>query len=203
VPVAVAFATVSGGRAIVTDAPPIGDTATGADRLPGVDATGALWEIVNAVPAIVSVAVRAAPVLAATENVAVPLPVPVAPAVMVTKLALLVDVQEQVLPAVTVTEPVPPAAVNVEALIAPVDNVQLVPVGDVGVWLLLEQAAAARRSTTAGNNRQREVIMAPEHTPTSRQSKRDRGKKQRPEPLRIRAFTTDYRRYDYRLSTID
>src|SRR5207248_2856580 len=76
-PVAVALVTTSGGRGtLMIEAPPIGETATGADSVPGVGGAAALCEIVNAVPATVSVAVRAAPVFAATENVVVPLPLP-------------------------------------------------------------------------------------------------------------------------------
>ena len=48
----------------------------GADRVPAEGAAAALCEIVNVVPAIVSVAVRAAPLLAATAKVTVPLPLP-------------------------------------------------------------------------------------------------------------------------------
>src|SRR5262245_10061686 len=62
------------------------------------------------VPATVSVLVRSAPVLTATVNAAVPLPVPL-PVVNVTNAALLVAVQLHLLPAVTVmgAEPVPPS----------------------------------------------------------------------------------------------
>src|SRR5436189_4288166 len=61
-------------------------------------------------PAIVSVLVRSAPVLTATVNAAVPLPVPL-PVVKATNAALLVAVQLQPVPAVTVmgAEPVPPS----------------------------------------------------------------------------------------------
>jgi hypothetical protein len=148
--------TVSGGRATVTPWPPIGEVATGADRLPGVPAAAALWEIVNVVPAIDSVAVRAAPVLAATVKLAVPLPLPDAPAEIVTNVALLVAVHAQPLPAVIGTDPVPPAAPNVDALIAPAVTVHAV-VGAVGVSSF-EHPEAAMRSITAARRR-REVIM--------------------------------------------
>ena len=59
-------------------------------------------------PAIVRVAVRAWPVLAAAEKVAVPLPVP--PAVTVSQEALLAGVHAHPAPVVTVTLPVPPPA---------------------------------------------------------------------------------------------
>src|SRR5262245_27506699 len=64
--------------------------------------------------AIVSVLVRSAPVLTATVNAAVPLPVPL-PVVNVTNVALLVAVQLHPVPAVTVmgAEPVPPSGPNV------------------------------------------------------------------------------------------
>ena len=70
----------------------------------------AAWLTVNECPAIVSVPVRAAPVLAATLYATVPLPVPAAPLVTVIQLSFAVAVHEQVLPAVTATLPVPPAA---------------------------------------------------------------------------------------------
>jgi len=65
---------------------------------------------VNVCPAIVRVPVRAAPAFAATANATVPLPLPVAPDVMVIHGALLLAVHAQ--PAVVVTSelPVPPAA---------------------------------------------------------------------------------------------
>ena len=65
-------------------------------------------------PAIVSVLVRSAPVLIATVNAAVPLPVPL-PVVKVTNAALLVAVQVHAVPAVTVmgTDPVPPSGPKV------------------------------------------------------------------------------------------
>src|SRR5262245_45161720 len=65
-------------------------------------------------PAIVSVLVRSAPVLTATVNAAVPLPVPL-PVVNVTNAALLLAVQLHPVPAVTVmgAEPVPPSGPNV------------------------------------------------------------------------------------------
>ena len=65
---------------------------------------------VNGRPAIVSVPVRAAPVLEATLNATEPLPVPVAPDVTVIHEALLLAVHWQVLAAETVTGvPAPPA----------------------------------------------------------------------------------------------
>ena len=58
------------------------------------------------------VVLEAASVLAETEYVTVPLPVPFAPEVIVTHDATLAVVQLQVLEVVTVRLPVPPAAVN-------------------------------------------------------------------------------------------
>ena len=64
----------------------------------------------NGVPAIVTVALRAAPVFGLTEKLTVPLPVPLAPLVIEIHGASLVAVQAQPAPAVTVTLPVPPPA---------------------------------------------------------------------------------------------
>ena len=111
------------------------------------------------VPAIVSVAVRAAPLLDATVKLAVPLPLPDAPPEIVTNVALLVAVHAHPVPAVTGTDPVPPAAPNVEALIAPAVTVHDGVVGVVGVSFF-EHPNAAMRSITAVNRR-REVIMCP------------------------------------------
>ncbi len=61
-------------------------------------------------PAIVTVPLRAAPVLAATLNPTVPLPVPVAPDVTVIHAAFDVAVHPHAEPAVTATVPVPPLA---------------------------------------------------------------------------------------------
>ena len=125
---------------MVTVWPPTGELAVGADRLPGVvgGAAAALWLIVKPVPATVNVAVRAAPVLAATVKVTVPLPDP--PADTVTKVAELVAVQVQPVPAVTGTDPVPPAALNDELVMAPAVTVHDGVVVDV-LLLLSEQAA--------------------------------------------------------------
>src|SRR5262249_15253829 len=131
VPVVVALVTTSGGRVTVTCCPPTGEVAVGADNVPGVDAAAALWDTLNVDPAIVSVAVRAAPVLAATVKFAVPLPLPDAPDVNVTKVALLVAVHAHPVPAVTGTDPVPPAAPKFDALIAPAVVVQDGVVGAV------------------------------------------------------------------------
>jgi len=68
---------------------------------------------VNVDPAIVSVPVRAPPVFAATVNVTVPLPVPLAPLAIVIQLALLLAVHVQPDCVVTVTgPPVPPSVGN-------------------------------------------------------------------------------------------
>ena len=158
-PAGVALVTTSGGRATVTSWPPTGALAVGAESVPGVPAAAALWEMVNVVPAIDSVALRAAPLLAATVAVTVPEPLPVAPAVMVTKVALLVAVHVQPVPAVTGTVAVPPAAPNVDALIEPA---VIVHDGVVGVSSF-EHADAAISSNTAVRRRQ-DFIMPPSIT---------------------------------------
>lgn len=67
------------------------------------------WVTVNVDPAIVSVPERAPPVLAATVYVTLPLPVPLAPPVIVIQLAPVVAVHVQPDCVVTVTgPPVPP-----------------------------------------------------------------------------------------------
>ena len=113
-------------------------------------------------PATASVAVRAAPALAATAKLIVPFPVPDAPAEMVTNAALLVAVHAQPVPAVTGTDPVPPAAPNVDALIAPATTVQEGAVVAAGVSSF-EQPNAAISRITAGNSR-REVVMRGAYT---------------------------------------
>ena len=69
-----------------------------------VSATGVLGSVT------VSAAVRAAPVLAATENATVPLPAPVAPWVTVRNEALLLAPHVQLLDVLMDMVPVPPAA---------------------------------------------------------------------------------------------
>jgi hypothetical protein len=100
--------------------------------------------------------------LAATVKLIVPLPVPDAPAEMVTNAALLVAVHVQPLPAVIGTDPVPPAAPNVDALIAPATTVHDGVVGDAGVSSF-EQPMAATSRITAGISR-RKVIMRGAYT---------------------------------------
>jgi hypothetical protein len=107
--------------------------------------------MVKFVPATVIVAVRAAPLLAATVKVAVPLPDP--PAETVTKAAELVAVQAQPVPAVTGTEPVPPVAPNDELVMAPTVTVHDGVV--VAVLLLLSEHAAAMRNNTQTAQRRR------------------------------------------------
>ena len=71
---------------------------------------------VTGLPAIVSVAVRVLVVVfAVAEKLTVPLPAPVLPLLIVSQLVLLVAVQEQVLPAVTPTDPVPADEASVMA----------------------------------------------------------------------------------------
>jgi len=131
--------TTSVGRATVTPTPPTGELAVGAARLPEKDA--AVCVIVKLVPATVSVAVRAAPVFVATEKVTVPFPLPDDPVEIVTNVALLAAVHVQPVPAVTATDPVPPAAPNAEAEIPPTVTVQDGVLGGVVLLLFLEHAA--------------------------------------------------------------
>jgi hypothetical protein len=71
----------------------------------------AAWFTVNDWPAIVRVPLRAAPLLAATVNPTEPLPVPVAPDVIVIHSAFVVAVHVQSLIDDTATgAPVPPVA---------------------------------------------------------------------------------------------
>jgi hypothetical protein len=106
--------------------------------------------MVKLVPATVIVAVRAAPLLTATVKVAVPLPDP--PAETVTKVAELVVVQVQPVPAVTGMDPVPPVAPNDELDMAPTVTVHD---GVVVVVLLLSEHAADRRSNADTTQRRR------------------------------------------------
>lgn len=71
----------------------------------------AAWFTVNVCPPIVRVPVRAIPVLADTFNLTVPFPLPLAPAVMLSHVALLVAVHAHPVDADTPTLiPVAPAA---------------------------------------------------------------------------------------------
>src|SRR5260370_566473 len=65
---------------------------------------------VNVCPAAVSVPERAGPEFGATEKLTVPLPAPLAPAVIVIQLTLLTAIQLHPAPDVTVTDPGPPPA---------------------------------------------------------------------------------------------
>jgi hypothetical protein len=72
------------------------------------------WVTVKVRPATVSVALRCAvAVVAATANVTMPLPAPVAPVLIDSQVALLAAVQAQPAPADTAMLPVPPADANV------------------------------------------------------------------------------------------
>jgi len=68
---------------------------------------------VKVCPATVIAPMRCGPVLAATVNWTVPLPLPLAPLEMVIQAALLVAVHAQIAAAVTLTEADPPLAVKV------------------------------------------------------------------------------------------
>jgi len=76
------------------------------------------------VPPTVSVALRAAPAFDSTVKATVPLPLPVAPDVIATKVALLDAVHAHPAAAVTGTDPVPPAALNADAVMAPAVTTQ-------------------------------------------------------------------------------
>jgi len=73
--------------------------------------------MVIAVPVIVRVAVRAAPVFGASENCTVPFPAPDPPCITVRKLALLVAVHEHELGVVTEIDADPPDAGNVVVVV--------------------------------------------------------------------------------------
>jgi len=153
VPLAVALLTTSVGRVSVTVCPPIGAFAVGAVRLPADVGPAALCETVNEVPLMVSVAVRDAPVFAATVKLTVPLPLPDPPLVIVTNVALLVAVHVQPVPAVTGTEPVPPAAANDDALIVPAVTVHDGVVGVLALLFLVHAAASASTAAAATSRR--------------------------------------------------
>ena len=88
---------------------------------------------VNVRPAIVSVPVRAAPVLPATLNATDPLPVPMAPDVTVIHSAALAEVHWHVLAAETVTGvPAPPAAL----MFCPVGEIVALHAGGGGAGML-------------------------------------------------------------------
>jgi hypothetical protein len=69
-----------------------------------------LWLTTNARPAMVSVPLRAGPVVGATANWTAPFPFPLPPPVIVIHGALLVAVQSHAATVVTATMPEPPAA---------------------------------------------------------------------------------------------
>ena len=93
------------------------------------------------VPPTVSAPLRAAPPFAATVKATVPLPLPVAPDEIVMNVALLVAVHAHPVGAVTGTDPVPPAAPNVVAVMVPAVTAQDVVVEPVGVVESLLQPA--------------------------------------------------------------
>ena len=61
-------------------------------------------------PPTLKLPVREAPLLALTEKITVPLPVPLAPEVIPIQVSLLLAVQEQLLAVVIVTDPLPAEA---------------------------------------------------------------------------------------------
>jgi hypothetical protein len=86
--------------------------AAGELRVVGVieNAQGAAWVTEKVCPAIVIVPVRCAPLFAATATFTVPLPVPLAPLLMVSHDALVVAFHAHVLPVVTLTLAASPPA---------------------------------------------------------------------------------------------
>jgi hypothetical protein len=123
----------------------------------GAGAAAALWLIVKLVlPAMVSVALRAAPAFDATVKATVPLPLPDAPDEIATKVALLVAVQAHPAAAVTGTDPDPPAAPNAEAVMTPAETVHD---GVVVLLLLLLEHATDSKRTVAGRRRRFENGM--------------------------------------------
>ena len=68
-----------------------------------------LWVTVNACPAMVSVPVRAGPVVGATSNCTVPFPLPLPPPAIAIHGTLLVAVHGHAAALVTPTDPEPPA----------------------------------------------------------------------------------------------
>ena len=98
----------------------------------------------SVVPATVNVPVRLAPVFAATVKDTLPFAVPVDPAVIVMKAALLTAVHAHELAAVTADAPVPPSGGNVEGVACATEKEQ---VGVDGVSS--EQALAARAASSS------------------------------------------------------
>ena len=145
------------GRVPVTVWPPIGELAVGAESVPGVADTP-LCVIVKLVPPTVSVAERAPPAFAATEKVAVPLPLPGEPLVIVRNVALLVAVHAQPTAAVTGTDPVPPVALNDEAEIVPAVAVQDGAVDVVPPLLLAQAVASINSAMPEAPGRRRRIV---------------------------------------------
>jgi hypothetical protein len=99
-------------------------------EIAGLHVVAAACVTVNMLPPTVSVPVRdAVVVFAATPNVTEPLPVPLAPALMVIQAALLVAVHAQPVAAVTTTVPAPAAAVTVA------DAGEIVGVQGAAAWV--------------------------------------------------------------------
>jgi hypothetical protein len=91
------------------------------------------WLIVKVWSAIVNTPDRPLDVLAATVKLTVPLPVPLAPCVIVTHDAVLAAVHAQPAPAVTVTLPEPPPAA-ILVLCGAMAKLQPLPWFTVKVW---------------------------------------------------------------------
>ena len=114
------------------------------------------------VPATVSVALRAAPAFGSTVKATVPLPLPVAPDVIARKVALLVAVHAHPVAVVTGTDPVPPVAPNVDAVMAPAVTTQeggVVVAGAVDVLSLHAGHVMASNRRAAVRKRRSEYAM--------------------------------------------
>jgi hypothetical protein len=147
--VAVALLTTSVGRGPVTVTPPTGELALGAEKVTGVDGGWVAPRCVTVTgdPPIVMVPVRSAvAVFAATVKFTVPLPVPLAPWLMVMNADPLTAVHAHVDAVVTATVPVPPSGGNAATLGCPTLKVQVVE-GFVGVDLSLHAAATKAVAT--------------------------------------------------------
>src|SRR5688500_11325360 len=89
---------------------------------------------------MVSVPVRAAPVFAVTLKLTAPLPLPLAPAVMLIHEALLVVVHAQPLAVDTVTGAPTPAVAATDSLVGAIENAHVAGAG--AAWLTVNVSPA-------------------------------------------------------------
>jgi hypothetical protein len=123
-------------------------------------------------PAILSVPLLAAPVFGATAKATAPLPLPVAPDEIVTKVALLVAVHAHPAAAVTGTDPVPPVAANADVVMVPAVTVHdgaVVVLVAVDVLFLQPAQVMTSNRTVAAKKRRSKYAMK-----TSSKKKRGR-----------------------------